>query len=232
MDLKTGVVVRGVGGRRDEYRPIVSRLTTSARPLDIARAFRQHFQLTELYLADLDAIAGAPPNWDVYHELLGDGFQLLVDAGVRDQWQALNLSRAGVPQIVVGLETLLGPEELLAITGALGSGSVLFSLDLKEGLPLGNREAWEHAGPLQIVAEVIAMRCRRLLVLDLASVGSGQGTPTAELCRTIHERHPQVEIITGGGVRSMVDVESLGGCGVSGVLVASALHDGGIGGIA
>src|SRR5579872_5647704 len=42
LDLLGGVVVRGVGGRRREYRPVVSRLTPSCDPLDVARAFADH----------------------------------------------------------------------------------------------------------------------------------------------------------------------------------------------
>jgi phosphoribosylformimino-5-aminoimidazole carboxamide ribotide isomerase len=39
-------------------------------------------------------------------------------------------------------------------------------------------------------------------------------------------RHPEVELITGGGVRDADDLAALRQSGVAGVLVASALHDG------
>ena len=84
IDLLGGQVVRGVAGRREEYRPIVSRLTSSTRPLDVARGFREHLRLDELYLADLDAIAGKRAAVDVCAALLSDGFRLWVDAGVND----------------------------------------------------------------------------------------------------------------------------------------------------
>jgi phosphoribosylformimino-5-aminoimidazole carboxamide ribotide isomerase len=58
LDLKGGHVVHGVGGRREEYRPVVSRLTDSSAPADVATAFRDRFGLSELYVADLDDIAG------------------------------------------------------------------------------------------------------------------------------------------------------------------------------
>src|SRR5262249_52086733 len=69
LDLKGGVVVRGVGGRRREYRPVVSRLVGSCAPADVAAAFAHHFGLRELYVADLDAIAGAPTSLAIYGEL-------------------------------------------------------------------------------------------------------------------------------------------------------------------
>jgi hypothetical protein len=69
MDLMAGQVVRGIAGRRAEYRPLVSPLCGSSAPLEVARAFRG-LGFSEMYLADLDAIAGATPailpcaTWD------------------------------------------------------------------------------------------------------------------------------------------------------------------------
>src|SRR5205085_9347687 len=56
IDLMQGEVVHGIAGRREEYRPIVSILAESTKPLAVARAFREEFGFNELYLADLDAI--------------------------------------------------------------------------------------------------------------------------------------------------------------------------------
>src|SRR5262245_27511643 len=84
LDLLNGIVVRGVAGKREEYRPIESRLVDSADVLPVARAFREQLGLTRIYLADLDAILHQHPNPDLYRELAEDGFELLVDAGLRN----------------------------------------------------------------------------------------------------------------------------------------------------
>ncbi len=215
-------MVRGVGGRRHEYRPVVSRLTTSCRPLDVARAFRDHFGLAELYVADLDALAGAPPALTTFDVLRGDGFHLAVDAGVRDAATAAPL--ADVEGLVVGLETIRGPEELAILCRTHG-GRVVFSLDLRAGVPMGEAANWRgDAG--EIAGQAVATGVRRLLVLDLARVGVGEGTGTEELCRGLTNTYPEVELIAGGGVRGTADLRRLSGCGVRAALVASALHDG------
>src|SRR5207237_7362011 len=92
-DLQGGQVVRGIGGRRAEYRPITSVLTDSAKPLDVARAFRDRLGLRECYLADLDAIAGSPPQIETYQAIQSLGMRLWVDAGVRHVEDALALAR-------------------------------------------------------------------------------------------------------------------------------------------
>ena len=81
LDLLEGLVVRGVAGRRTEYRPLRSRLVETAVPLDVARALRDEFCYRRLYIADLDGILHRRPNWVVYQQLIDDGFKLLVDAG-------------------------------------------------------------------------------------------------------------------------------------------------------
>ena len=43
IDLMNGLAVRGVAGRRDQYRPIISQLTPSAKLLDVAAALVERF---------------------------------------------------------------------------------------------------------------------------------------------------------------------------------------------
>src|SRR5262249_35874210 len=226
IDLQNGQVVRGIAGRRKEYRPIVSQLTPSCQPADIARAFRAHFGLTELYLADLDAIAGQPPALPTYTALTALGIRLWVDAGLRDAAGAVELAAAGVAAVVLGLETIRGPDVLREACAALGPLRIVFSLDLKSGVPLGDRALWDHASSWAIAEQAIAGGVRRILVLDLARVGGGAGTGTEELCGRLTTAHPDLEGIGGGGVNSSADLERLNQCGVRAVLAASALHDG------
>src|SRR3981081_3031740 len=110
LDLMKGQVVRGIGGRREEYRPIVSKLVDFAEPLTVARAFRDPFGFTEFSLADLDAIQHDCPAFDVYARLQREGFQLWIDAGIRThQDDALTRLIACADSIVVGLESVQGP---------------------------------------------------------------------------------------------------------------------------
>jgi phosphoribosylformimino-5-aminoimidazole carboxamide ribotide isomerase len=228
LDVLGGRVVRGVGGRRHEYRPVVSRFTPSCEPVDVADAFHTHFGLTELYFADLDAIGGAAPALPVYGALRSRGFRLWVDAGLRTASAAGPLAEAGVEGIVAGLETMAGPEVLAELCQVLGE-RVVFSLDLKGGVPLGDVSGWGSADAPVIAARGVAAGVRRVIVLDLARVGEAAGTGTEDLCRRLAESHPEAEVFAGGGVRDLADLRRLRQCGVAGVLVASALHDGRLG---
>lgn len=225
LDLLNGVVVRGVAGRRSEYRPLQTRLTTSCQPRDVARAIRSEFGLTRLYVADLDAIMHRCPNWDVYRQLLDDGFHLLVDAGIRTVEESLTIQAIGAEPIV-GLESCPSPQVLADIVSADPRG-ITFSLDLKDGHPLlaVDTTGWSPP-PLEIARQAVACGVTRMIVLDLADVGTSTGGQSEILCRSILTAFPELTLTCGGGVRGIDDLRRLRLAGVGRVLVASALHDG------
>lgn len=225
LDLMGGGVVRGVAGERSQYRPVVSQLCPVADPVCLARAFRERLGLGRLYLADLDAITGQPPALGCYRRLLEEGCELCVDAGLRSAQQAELLAEAGVATIVAGLETVATPGELAAMLQQLGPARVLFSLDLKGGRPLLPSSDWP-AEPQAVLELAAGHGVRRILILDLARVGMGQGLGTEPLARWTLARWPDLEVWVGGGVAGPEDLRQLRELGVHGVLVASALHDG------
>ena len=65
---------------------------------------------------------------------------------------------------------------------------------------------------------------QRVIVLDLARVGSGEGV-NVDFLKKVLEAVP-MDVYVGGGVRDIKDLVELKNLGVSGVLVATALHSG------
>lgn len=233
IDLMLGCVVRGIGGRREEYRPIESRLAADSRPISIGRALAA-MGFDEVYIADLDAIAGRDPAWSVYDCLAECGLRLQVDAGLGDVARGESMRRfvegcPAVTGVIIGLETLSAAEVLPHLVGRFGAERLVFSLDLRSGKAL--REfAGAAAGSPEAIAEwAWAAGVRRILVLDLARVGLGQGAGTEAICRWIRARHPDCWLSAGGGASGLESLRSLHAAGCDEVLVASALHDGRVG---
>ena len=228
LDLLNSVVVRGVAGQRDEYRPVESCFAESANAVDMALAIRRTFGLNQLYVADLDAILDREPNWPVYQQLVELEFELLIDAGVSTAADVAGVLAAGAKQVIVGLETwpLLSSLEMLLATA--GEENIIFSLDMKDGRPVSKFRDMTNDDPADIGGCVLEAGVREMIVLDLGSVGMKSGLPTLELCRELNDFAPNSRLITGGGVRNPNDLKQLADEPIDGILVASALHDGSI----
>ena len=74
-------------------------------------------------------------------------------------------------------------------------------------------------------------RVASLIIIDIARVGTGQGSGTVDTIREIRRLARRVELIAGGGVRNRDDLHRLEDAGADAVLVASALHDGSLFGL-
>lgn len=227
LDVMDGQVVRAVGGRRELYRPLESRLTASTDPATVADAVLAAAGTNELYVADIDAIRRHRPRLGWIRPLTDRDCRVLVDAGLRYVADARLIIDAGASAVVAATETLRSTDELRAVLAAIGPERVILSLDLRNGRLVGDVSVWGDAdNPATAVATAVGYGVRRVIVLDLARVGTGIGIGTEVLCGKLRAAFPDVELIAGGGVRTWGDVERAAKAGANAVLVASGLHDG------
>ena len=202
-------------------------LRPGSDPILLAQAVRDTFGLDHLYLADLDAIANDHPAFDLYRRLADLGLTIWVDAGMTDGTNAGDVLATGVARVVIGLETVRGPATLRKLVETFGPSRVVFSLDLRDGLPILAAEAdWEMADPLGIASEAVECGVDTIILLDLARVGTGRGVGTLPLLDQLSGEFPGLTWVAGGGIAGRADIETLRKAGASAVLVASALHDG------
>ena len=207
IDLKAGAAVHAVRGERERYRPL-------GDPLALAR----RYEVDELYVADLDAIAGTGENDAVIRARASEAREM-VDAGVGEPERARALLELGVHRIIVGTETL-------ADAGALDRlPDVVLSVDLRDGRVLSRDPELAGLGALDAVARLHRAALREVIVLDLARVGTGAGPDVAPIA-AIHAAFPDLELLGGGGVRDAADLRALEDAGAAGALVATALQRG------
>lgn len=229
LDVMNGRAVRAGGGRRENYQPIACPFTSSLKASDVASAVLQMSKANELYVADLDAITKQRIISPAVCSLLNHcDVPIWLDAGI-GRTNVLDFPPNANLRPVVGSETCRVPEVLLETLLEPLRRPVAFSIDLKGGRLLGNWQSWGLDGPLDTLSlarRVVGMGVKTLIVLDLARVGTGSGAGTEPLLRAIQNEFPDIDLIAGGGVRTWEDVERLGEAGATGVLVASALHDG------
>lgn len=232
IDLKDGMAVHAIAGRRDQYRTLRSVWQATASPIALAVALHEGLGVDCLYVADLDAIEGTPADLALHDRLASLGREVWLDAGIRDRTSLEPFMRPSLHavRIVVGLESLAGPTELGPIIGTAGPERIVFSLDLDAGRPrIAGGAEWRVAGPLEIVRQAVECGVRRIILLDLTRVGTGRGIGTEGLLASIRRESPGLDITVGAGIRGIDDVLALRDQGASGVLVGTAIHDARIG---
>lgn len=228
MDLQAGAVVHAIRGERAQYRPLKSVLCDNAEPLAVASAFRNKLGLAEIYVADLDAIQGRRPHQETIAALAHQGgMEILLDAGASDVETVQDLLAWGVKKVIVGAETLPSLERLSSLRAAIPGNCLIFSLDMQNGQVLSRCAQLAALGPLAALEHLQEAGWEEVIWLDLARVGTGIGIDDA-LVSDARRRFPGISLIVGGGIRQASELDGLQTLGVSGVLVATALHQGAI----
>jgi phosphoribosylformimino-5-aminoimidazole carboxamide ribotide isomerase len=225
IDILNNVVVHAVKGNRKEYQPLKSVLTTSIDPLEVASVFKlQGF--SELYIADLDAILGKTPNFNLYTRLAQMGFTFMVDAGVTDIASVKKLQNSGVSKIIIGTETLPNTDFIKQTIQQIGTKHIIVSLDMKAGKLLTPHSFNASTEVLGLLKTFCDMGVSEFILLDLARVGSSKGINIALLKQilTILADDVNSGVYVGGGIRGMNDLLYLKQLNILGVLLATALH--------
>jgi phosphoribosylformimino-5-aminoimidazole carboxamide ribotide isomerase len=219
IDIRNGAVVRAIAGRRDDYLPLQSPLTTpagqSAEPIPVARGLMALYPFDRLYIADLDAIEGRRDNRDAIRAIGAcfPSLELWVDSGVRVR-EAARWRNQDNLRLVLGSESLPSVD---ALRDFEAREDCVLSLDFREPGFLGDPEILDNA----------ALWPSRVIVMSLSRVGGDAGPDVARV-KDVVARAGAREVYGAGGVRCADDVSMLARIGASGVLVSSALHNGGL----
>jgi phosphoribosylformimino-5-aminoimidazole carboxamide ribotide isomerase len=156
--------------------------------------------------------------------------RLWIDAGLKNEDDLDALIDLDHTTIVVGLETAAGPDAVRDILDRIDPDRVVLSLDLFAGVPrLPTGADWAATDLEGLSRQVLELGVCRLLLLDLARVGTGRGTGTGELLVRLRESRPLVEVSVGGGISGIEELIAVQTAGAAAALIGSALHDGRIG---
>lgn len=216
IDVAHGQVVRAVKGVRSAYLPIETPLAPSSQPADVARGLARLFPFRKLYLADLDGIEGRGRNTHIV-PVLSQALphaEIWIDAGTGSRSAARAVLAAPVATLVVGtesIETVRGWEDIVAEAPL----RTVLSLDFRNG---------EFMGPEAMLNDA-SLWPSRVIAMTLDRVGANEG-PDLNRLHNIVTRAKGRRVYAAGGVRDRGDLDEIRKIGVSGALIASALHSG------
>ena len=220
IDLKNGLVVHARHGQRDRYQPIQSVLSASSEVFSIVEGLLKLYAFHTIYIADIDAITNRGNHFEQIELLSGIYPQVnwWVDNGVRNVNARLLYAPQANIRAVFGSEHIHTLQNYRAVSYVYDSRHVL-SLDMLNTKVLGAAEL--HNTGLYWPDDAICM--------TLDNVGSNAGPDIARL-QALQQlnlaRKKPANLFAAGGVRNLEDLITLKQLGVTGALIASALHRG------
>jgi phosphoribosylformimino-5-aminoimidazole carboxamide ribotide isomerase len=221
IDLKDGMVVHAREGRREDYRPVRSRLSPDAAPSKIVEALLALHPFKTLYVADLDAIQRHGDNMESIRNIRRDFpvLELWADTGINDAAALARWLDAGLGRPVIGSESLFDAGFVSVIREHCKHPSPVLSLDYQGD---------DFRGPPALLMHPERYWPQCVLAMNLHRVGSDKG-PDLALIVELAGRVPGCQVYAAGGVRSIEDLHQVKAAGAAGALLATALHDGRIG---
>jgi phosphoribosylformimino-5-aminoimidazole carboxamide ribotide isomerase len=222
LDVFNRTVVHAQGGDRKEYKPIhfSSRICESSDATRIVDTVKPR----EVYIADLNLLQGIGKREKNFEVIQGvaERAKTMVDAGIKSLSDTEDILEI-VPTVVLGTET--ASLDTIEQVAAAYPGRAVVSIDKKYGKILSSDPSMPD-DPLDIVKKLNDFELQDIIVLDLDRVGTASGVDSQFLSKiaSISEHN----VLLGGGVRNLEDIETLEETGLAGALVATALHNGSI----
>ncbi|WP_407355521.1 HisA/HisF-related TIM barrel protein [Methanolobus sp. WCC5] len=222
LDIFNRTVVHAQGGTRSEYKPIhfsshICNTSDAVRIVDTVKP-------AEVYIADLNLlenIGKREKNFDIIQNVAGKA-KVMLDPGVTTVSETEDVMEI-VNSVVLGTET--ASLDTIEQVSSLYPGRVNVSIDKRKGKILTNDPSMPE-DPFMIVELLNDYELDDIIILDLDRVGTSSGVDSQFLSKIVDISDHN--ILLGGGVRNVEDIEALEEIGVKGALVATALHNGSI----
>jgi phosphoribosylformimino-5-aminoimidazole carboxamide ribotide isomerase len=223
IDLIAGRVVRlreGDFGRETAY---------DADPVTVARAFADA-GAAWIHVVDLDgARTGEPRQLELVAGIVaGVAGRLRIElgGGLRTPSAVGRALAAGVARVAVGTAAIRDPDFARVLVERHGSDRVAASIDVRDGLALG--EGWRTGAPgvpaQEAVTRLVEVGVRTFEVTAIERDGLMQG-PDLRLLRSLVALGSG-RIIASGGISTVDDMHAAREAGCAGAIVGRALYEG------
>jgi phosphoribosylformimino-5-aminoimidazole carboxamide ribotide isomerase len=213
LDILKGNAVHAIRGERAKYQPVQSKVCSSSKPLEIVSALKP----TEVYIADLDRLQHFGDNFELIKKISAKA-KTMVDIGAENMDDVRKCAEI-TNTVILGTET--ASLDLMKTAAEQFPDRINVSIDIKNGEVLTKDTRIE---PHELVKLLNDYNIRDIIILELSKVGTSVGTDT-DFLRSVVELSKH-NVLLGGGIRDMADINKLKEIGVSGALVATAVHKG------
>ena len=215
-DLLGGRVVHAIKGEREKYQPVEkSKVSNSAEPIEMISEIKPK----EVYIADLDRLQHTGNNFEVIKKISALT-KTMVNIGVEkndDIEKCLSIADTVI------LSSEASSFKIMRYASGNYPGKTSITIDIKNGSILTKDEDLKKE-PKELVKLLNELNIKDIVIIDLSKVGTGAGFDE-DFLHEIKDLSKH-NILFGGGIRDMNDIDMLKEIGISGALVATAVHNG------
>ena len=216
IDIRNSIVVHARRGERTGYVPIRTPFSSSSSPDAVVDGILKKISSKRFYIADLDAIEGLTDNRETITAIAArhPTVNFWIDSGF-NHLRTINtfLTEPNI-DLVLATESISTLAVYNELRNSIPYGRMLLSLDRLDQSLLGCVELFEQP----------SLWPRRVIHMNLRMIGAGGG-PDWDGLKTLCRLSSCHDIYAAGGVRDDSDIKRLASLGMSGVLVATALHE-------
>jgi phosphoribosylformimino-5-aminoimidazole carboxamide ribotide isomerase len=196
-------------------------------PVDLAREFEDH-GVQVVHLVDVDgAKRGAPINYHVLEAIAGHT-DLKVDftGGITTDGDISKAYEYGASYITAATVAAYQPELFASWIISYGREKITLGADSLDGKIA--IKGWIKKTEIDLFEHIEYFYSRGLKYVkttDIARNGLLEG-PSFELYEQLIDKFPGIQVLAGGGVRNVEDIEKLSELGVFGVIIGKAFYEG------
>lgn len=217
IDYMHGHVVLAQHGERTTYKPVASLLCSDSDVSKVIDSILSFMNFNTIYIADLDAIGGLNHNISTWQNICSKypAIEFWLDIGKHaSSWQD-NFTEVSNLRPIIGTEAFMLSQQINTLVNQLEKFRPIISLDFKKQVFLG---------PENFIHECSHWP-NDIIVLDLAQIGHVDGADLQFYSSLINQLPNSSAILMGGGIRNIDDLKQVQVLGLSGALVATALHN-------
>ena len=187
-------------------------------PLNAMKIFNDK-QVDELVLLDITATSQSnEPDYDFLQEITSEAFfPLAYGGGVKSVAQIEKLMRIGIEKVVLGTSAFLNPNLVKEAVAAVGSQSVIVSVDYKTSLMGGstvyvtNGQIKTGISPLEYAKKIEQLGAGELIISSIDREGTAKGYDLkllSDISKSI-----SIPVVASGGAGDISDFLAVKKCG-------------------
>ena len=198
-------------------------------PIDLVRRF-EDIGVKEIYFVDLGSAKMHEKNNYILLEMISQFSDIKINysGGLRTSENVSNAFINGANMVTMGSMPVYDKNIFLNCLTTWGFKKIVMAVDVWENnLRVNGWKYQTKIDPLDHIKYFYNKGLKNIKVTDISKDGTLEGPPFS-LYKKIIKKYPQINMITGGGIRNMSDINKLKKIGVKNIIFGRAFYDGNI----